>query len=85
MMYTYLHTSTGLVTHENTDISIATLGCLGELTDPDAVLEAEKEASTLIDSLVVRLIAHSFYYLFCIRVDAAAAHPHLYLYRRRMD
>lgn len=36
--------STGLVTHENTDISIAALGLLGELTDPDVVLEAEKEA-----------------------------------------
>lgn len=39
-----IHPNTGLVTHENTDISIAALGLLGELTDPDVVLEAEKEA-----------------------------------------
>ncbi len=40
------------MTHENTDISIAALGLLGELTDPDAVLEAEKEAGQLVDALV---------------------------------
>ncbi len=42
----------GLVTHENTDISIHTLGALAELTDPDVILEAEKEAATLIEALV---------------------------------
>lgn len=48
----FQHPSPGLVTHENTDISIAALGLLGELTDPDVVLEAEKEAGQLIDALV---------------------------------
>ena len=28
------------------------LGCLAELTEPDVVLEAEKEAGTLIEALV---------------------------------
>ncbi|EKU22723.1 beta-catenin-like protein 1 [Nannochloropsis gaditana CCMP526] len=46
------NTLLGLVTHENTDISISMLGCLAEMTDPDVVLEAEKEAGTLLDALV---------------------------------
>jgi hypothetical protein len=41
------------VTHENTDISIAGMQCLAELTDPDVVLEAEEQAMALIDALVV--------------------------------
>lgn len=32
--------------------SISMLGCLAEMTDPDVVLEAEKEAGTLLDALV---------------------------------
>lgn len=28
------------------------LGCLAEMTDPDVVLETEKEAGTLLDALV---------------------------------
>ena len=37
----------GLVTHENTDVSIAMLGCLAELTDPDVILEADQVRSNL--------------------------------------
>eukprot|EP01041_Mallomonas_annulata_P009997 gene9997-20795_t len=41
----------GMIAHENTDISISTIGLLQELTDPDTVLEVE-EASCLVDALL---------------------------------
>jgi beta-catenin-like protein 1 len=41
----------GMIAHDNTDISIAAIGLLLELTDPDTVLESD-DAEVLIDSLL---------------------------------
>jgi beta-catenin-like protein 1 len=42
----------GLLTHENTDISIAVISLLQELTDVDTLTESEQQATFLIDALV---------------------------------
>mmetsp|Transcript_8935 Transcript_8935/g.13414 ORF Transcript_8935/g.13414 Transcript_8935/m.13414 type:complete len:632 (+) Transcript_8935:47-1942(+) len=41
----------GMIAHENTDISIAAIGLLQELTDPETVLETE-EAVVIVDSIL---------------------------------
>jgi beta-catenin-like protein 1 len=41
----------GLISHENTDISIESISLINELTDPEVLLETE-EAICLVDSLV---------------------------------
>ena len=41
-----------LLTHENTDISIAVISLVQELTDVDTLTESEQEAALLIDALV---------------------------------
>ncbi|CAF4319526.1 unnamed protein product, partial [Rotaria magnacalcarata] len=41
----------GLLTHENTDISIAVISLLQELTDVDTLTESEEQATMLIDAL----------------------------------
>ena len=43
---------TGLLTHENTDISIAVISLLQELSDVDTLTESEQQATFLIDALV---------------------------------
>jgi hypothetical protein len=43
---------TGLLTHENTDISIAVISLVQELTDVDTLTESEQQATFLIDALV---------------------------------
>jgi beta-catenin-like protein 1 len=42
----------GLLTHENTDISIAVISLVQELTDVDTATESEQQATFLIDALV---------------------------------
>ena len=42
----------GLLSHENTDISIAVISLLQELTDVDTLTESEQQATLLIDALV---------------------------------
>lgn len=42
----------GLLSHENTDISIAVISLLQELTDVDTLTESEQQATFLIDALV---------------------------------
>ncbi len=42
----------GLLTHENTDISIAVISLIQELTDVDTLTESEQQAAFLIDALV---------------------------------
>lgn len=42
----------GLLTHENTDISIAVISLIQELTDVDTLTESEQQATFLIDALV---------------------------------
>lgn len=42
----------GLLNHENTDISIAVISLLQELTDVDTLTESEEQATFLIDALV---------------------------------
>ena len=41
-----------LLTHENTDISIAVISLLQELTDIDIATESQHQATLLIDALV---------------------------------
>ena len=41
-----------MVAHENTDISLAAVGLLQELTDPETILENEDTTVVLIDSLL---------------------------------
>jgi len=41
-----------LLTHENTDISIAVISLLQELTDIDIATESQQQATLLIDALV---------------------------------
>ena len=41
----------GMITHENTDISISAIGLIQEMTDPNTLLEVE-EAMTLVDSFL---------------------------------
>ena len=41
----------GLLTHENTDVSIAAIGLINDLTDADTLTEAE-EAMTLVESML---------------------------------
>lgn len=42
----------GLLAHENTDISIAVISLIQELTDVDTLTESEQQAAFLIDALV---------------------------------
>ena len=46
----------GLLSHENTDISVAVVNLLQELTDIDTLNESQEEASVLIDSLLEQQI-----------------------------
>ncbi|KAJ3160167.1 hypothetical protein HDU86_001003 [Geranomyces michiganensis] len=48
----------GLLSHENTDISIATVNLLNELTDEDLVTEASEEAEVGMKALVAALVAN---------------------------
>jgi len=41
----------GMIAHENTDVSLAAVGLLQELTDPDTISEVE-EALTIIDAII---------------------------------
>ena len=45
----------GLLSHENTDISIAVISLIQELTDVDTSTENEQQATFLIDALVRRV------------------------------
>ena len=42
---------TGMITHENTDISIAAVGLVQEMTDVDTILE-EEVAMVFVDALL---------------------------------
>jgi len=42
----------GMVAHENTDISLAAVGLLQELTDPETILENEDTTMVLVDALL---------------------------------
>ena len=42
----------GLLSHENTDISISVLALLQELMDPETAVEAEEEMGAFVDALV---------------------------------
>lgn len=44
----------GLITHENTDISISAVSLLQEMTDPDTLEEAPSEAQQLTEALVAQ-------------------------------
>jgi beta-catenin-like protein 1 len=46
----------GLLTHENTDISIAVISLIQELTDVDTLTESEQQATFLIDALAEQQI-----------------------------
>lgn len=42
----------GLLSHDNTDISVAIVNLLQELTDIDTLNESQEEAAILIDTLL---------------------------------
>lgn len=42
----------GLLSHENTDVSVAVVNLLQELTDLDTMNESQEEAAVLIDALL---------------------------------
>lgn len=42
----------GLLSHENADITIATISLLQEITDVDTLTESDEQAKFLIDALV---------------------------------
>ena len=42
----------GLLTHENTDISISIVALMHDLTDPDTISEAQEEAMPFVDALI---------------------------------
>ena len=42
----------GLLTHENTDVSISVIALLHDLTDPDTISEAREEAMPFIKALI---------------------------------
>lgn len=46
----------GLLTHENTDISIAVISLIQELSDVDTLTEGEQQATFLIDALVSSIL-----------------------------
>lgn len=46
----------GLLSHENTDIAVAVVNLLQELTDIDTLNESQEEAAILIDSLLEQQI-----------------------------
>lgn len=45
----------GLLSHENTDISIAIVDLLQEMTDVDTLNESQEGADTLVDALVIKI------------------------------
>lgn len=42
----------GMIAHENTDVSLAAVGLVQELTDPETILESEESTLVLIDALL---------------------------------
>lgn len=42
----------GMITHENTDISISTVSLLAEMTDVDSIAEESEKAMTFVDAFV---------------------------------
>ena len=48
----------GLLSHDNTDVSIAVVNLLQELTDLDSMNESQEEAAVLIDALLGIYAAH---------------------------
>lgn len=42
----------GMIAHENTDISLAAVGLIQELTDPELFTDGEEEATVLIDAFL---------------------------------
>ena len=63
----------GMITHENTDISIAAIGLIQEMTDPTTILE-EEDAILLVDAfldsqglipllLLILILILSLYYI----------------------
>ena len=49
----------GMITHENTDISITTIGLIQELTDPEVLRETE-DAITLVDAMLKEQVESPF-------------------------
>lgn len=59
----FIPTLLGLLSHDNTDISVAVVNLLQELTDIDTLNESQDEAAVLIDTLldqqVCALLVHN--------------------------
>ena len=52
MQLNAVQTLVGLLSHDNSDISLAVVDLLQELTDVDTVNESEEEAERLIEGLL---------------------------------
>ena len=72
----------GMVAHENTDISIAAVGLIQEMTDPDIIAE-EASAMGFVDALVAQVRR---VYLSCTRFrtppSSPLSSPHSHLLQR---
>ena len=65
-----LQTIVGLLSHDNSDVSIAVIDLLQELTDVDSVTESEEEAEALIDALLSEQVCNYIHNMVCVCVCA---------------
>ena len=54
-----VQTLLGMLSHDNTDISLAVVDLLQELTDIDTLAENEEEAEGLVDALLGEQVGHT--------------------------
>lgn len=53
-----IQTILGLLSHDNSDVSIAIIDLLQELTDEEAVTDNEEELEALVDTLLAEGVSH---------------------------
>ena len=63
-----VQTLVGLLSHENSDIALAVVDVLQEMTDVDTVNESEEEAETLIEALLSEQVIRASSLSVCVCV-----------------
>jgi hypothetical protein len=58
----------GLLAHDNTDVSLAVVGLLSELTDSDTAAEASESMGSLVDCIVAHQASNGLRQTPCIRL-----------------
>ena len=58
MQLNAVQTLLGLLSHDNSDIALAVVDLLQELTDVDTVNESEQEAERLIEAMLGEQVIH---------------------------